>query len=324
MRNGWWIEKSVGLAVPNAWRMIWISSGNLLAKRFLRTLETSGNPRRCWRRLAGPNLRFFLPRIFLLLFLAIGFADAGLVEAYRLHRAQVLQREGRYAEALVLYRSLSSSSDALRYNRANLLYRLGDYDEALRLYRSVEAPELQGAKLYNMGDCYAQKGAWSKAERFYRAALKFLPDDSDLRENLRIARKRVRQLREEARSRLQKGAQKSAAKGKGNRLGVRRGVFEGSIDFDNAFEGNDTLEEARFGDTLVRRGNLARRSGSQGKGREESRTMQEENRTMVAGDEKGVLSLQSERYERALAKRPLGTLTVPMNPKKERKNAVAW
>ncbi|WP_292662587.1 tetratricopeptide repeat protein [Nitratifractor sp.] len=279
MRSGWWVEKSVGLAVP---------------------------------------------RVFLLFFLVFWFADAGLMDAYRLHRAQALQREGRYAEALALYRDLPSNNDALRYNRANLSYRLGDYDEALRLYRSVEAPELEGAKLYNMGNCYAKKGLWAKAERFYRAALKFLPDDSDLRENLRIARKRVRQLREEARSRLQKEKGKEAGKSKGRRLGVRRGVFEGSIDFDKAFEGNDTLEEARFGDTLVRRGNLARRSGSQGRGREESRKMEEENRTIVAGDEKGVLSLERERYERALAKRPLGTLTVPMNPKKERKNAVAW
>ncbi|WP_457602250.1 tetratricopeptide repeat protein [Nitratifractor sp.] len=290
----------------------------------MRTLETSGNPRRCWRRLAGPKLRLSLPRVFLLFLLAIAFADAGLVDAYRLHRAQVLQREGRYTEALALYRSLPSGSDALRYNRANLLYRLGHYDEALRLYRSVEAPELEGAKLYNMGNCYAQKGAWTKAQRFYRAALKFLPDDADLRQNLRIAEERVQRQAEAKRSRLQKGAQKSAAKGKGNRLGVRLGVFEGSIDFDNAFEGNDTLEEARFGDTLVRRGNLARRSGSQGKGREESRKMEENNRTIVTGDERGVLSLERERYERALAKRPLGTLMIPMDPKRERKNAVAW
>ena len=238
--------------------------------------------------------------------------EAGLLDDYRLHEAQTMQRTGHYLRALEAYRKLPQKRDAARYNMANLYYRMGRFDEALALYRTVEAPSLQGRKLYNMGNCYAVKGDWQKALRFYRAALKFLPRDPDLRYNLKKAEARVRQMELEASLlKLRQSAQKKVCKLERLPLGVRRGFYEGSIEFLSDFEGNDTLKEARYSQTLLKRNNRARSSGGRGRGREASRRSREENRTILKRKEHP-LGLEEERYRRQLRQKALRSLLVPM------------
>jgi len=247
-----------------------------------------------------------------LFFIASFTADAGVLDELRLHQAQVLQQEGRYLQALSAYRKLPRKSDAVRYNMANLYYRLRRFDEALALYRTVEAPSLQGRKLYNMGNCYAIKGDWQKALRFYHAAFKFAPEDPDLRYNLKKARARVRQMELEASIlKLRQKAQKKVCKLERLPLGVRRGFYEGSIEFLGDFEGNDTLKEARYSETLLKRNNQARLTGKQGRGKEASRESREENRTVLRKKEHP-FDLEEERYRRQLQDRALKSLLVPM------------
>ncbi len=243
--------------------------------------------------------------------------QAGVLDEYRLHQAQVLQQKGHYLQALKAYRKLPRKSAAERYNMANLYYRMGRFDEALALYRTVEAPTLQGRKLYNMGNCYAVKGNWQKALRFYRAALKFAPQDPDLRYNLKKAEARVRQMELEASLlKLRQKAQKKVCKLERLPLGVRRGFYEGSIEFLSDFEGNDTLKEARYSETLLKRNNQARSTGKRGLGKEASRRNREENRTVVKGKEHP-FGLEEVRYRRQLQEKTLKSLLVPMTePKK--------
>ncbi len=243
--------------------------------------------------------------------------QAGVLDEYRLHQAQVLQQKGHYLQALETYRKLPRKSDAERYNMANLYYRLGRFDEALALYGTVEAPSLQGRKLYNMGNCYAIKGNWQKALRFYRAALKFAPEDSDLRYNLKKAEARVRQMELEASLlKLRQKAQKKVCKLERLPLGVRRGFYEGSIEFLSDFEGNDTLKEARYGETLLKRNNQARSTGERGRGKEAGRESREENRTVLKKKEHP-FDLEEQRYRRQLQEKTLKSLLVPMTePKK--------
>ncbi len=244
--------------------------------------------------------------------------QAGVLDDYRLHQAQVLQQEGRYLRALEAYRKLPQTNDAVRYNMANLYYRLGRFDEALALYRTVEAPSLQGRRLYNMGNCYAIKGAWRKAMRFYQAALKFAPEDPDLRYNLKKAQARVRRMELEASLlKLKQKAQKKVCKLERMPLGVRRGFYEGSIEFWNAFEGNDTLKEARYGETLLKRNNQARSTGERGWGKLADRESREENRTVLKKKEHP-FDLEEERYRRQLQEKALKSLLVPMSERKKR------
>ena len=244
--------------------------------------------------------------------------QAGVLDEYRLHQAQVLQQEGRYLQALEAYRELPQKSDAARYNMANLYYRLKRYDEALALYRTVEAPSLQGRRLYNMGNCYAIKGAWRKALRFYRAALKFAPEDPDLRYNLKKAEARVRQMELEASLlKLRQKAQQKVCKLERLPLGMRRGFYEGSIEFLSDFEGNNTLKEARYSETLLKRNNLARPSGKRGLGKEASRDSGEENRTVLRRKEPP-LGLEELHYRRQLLEKTFKSLLIPMGEKKER------
>ncbi len=285
MRSGWWVESVEGLGWPN-----------------LRALLLGG-------------ILLLVPGSF--------FVQAGVLDEYRLHRAQVLQKEGKYKEALELYRMLPASSEEIRYNMGNLYYRLGRYDDALRLYRGVESPALQGRRLYNMGNCYARKGDWRKAERFYRAAMKFAPDDPRLRYNLKRARGQLRRMAlEDSLMKLKKSRRKKVCKLERFPLGVRRGIYEGKIDFGNDFEGNDTLEEAKFGSVLVKRSNVARSVGERGEGAAMETEEKERNRSVIRGDE-NVMSLARERYERALRERELKSLLVPLEKKKEMDDAPA-
>ncbi len=115
---------------------------------------------------------------------------------------------------------------------------------------------------------------------------------------------------------LKQKAQNKVCKLERMPLGVRRGFYEGSIEFWNAFEGNDTLKEARYGETLLKRDNEALSTGKRGSGREASGESREENRTVVRKKEHP-FDLEEERYRRQLQDKALGSLLVPMTERKK-------
>jgi Ca-activated chloride channel family protein len=84
-----------------------------------------------------------------------------------------------------------------RFNLGDGLYKNGKYDEAATLFRSLgenPASPLAEASRYNLGNALYQKKDYRGAIQGYRDALKLAPNDLDVRRNLELA---LRALKEE-------------------------------------------------------------------------------------------------------------------------------
>ncbi|GAH77672.1 unnamed protein product, partial [marine sediment metagenome] len=77
------------------------------------------------------------------------------------------------------------SNDEL-FRKGNALYKEGKYEDAIEQYRKIiDGGILNGNLFYNLGNAYFRKGKIGYAILYYEKALKFLPRDRELNENLR-------------------------------------------------------------------------------------------------------------------------------------------
>lgn len=77
-------------------------------------------------------------------------------------------------------------------DRALEAYNDGDFSAAADYYRSQINPAAPDAGLlYNLGNCLYQTGDYSKALVCYERAMRLAPGDSDIRENLNCARRKL-------------------------------------------------------------------------------------------------------------------------------------
>jgi len=80
------------------------------------------------------------------------------------------------------------SNDEL-FRKGNALYKEGKYEDAIEQYRKIiDGGILNGNLFYNLGNAYFRKGKIGYAILYYKKALKFLPRDRELNENLRFVR----------------------------------------------------------------------------------------------------------------------------------------
>ncbi len=116
-----------------------------------------------------------------------------LSEGYRAYRA------GDYNTSLKLFQNVTEDSLQKRYALASACYKQGAYQKALLLYRSIHttSPSLKQKLYYNIANTYAQLKSYDKARIYYTKALQ-LGEDADARYNLA----RVLFLKAKAQSRL--------------------------------------------------------------------------------------------------------------------------
>lgn len=102
-------------------------------------------------------------------------------------------REGRYAEAVVLYRKalLVDNRDDIRFNLGNALYRSGELNSALQIFTALaeETGDLSIRSLayYNQGVINAGAKNLDAAIEAFKNALRNDPSDTKARENLQKA-----------------------------------------------------------------------------------------------------------------------------------------
>jgi tetratricopeptide (TPR) repeat protein len=96
----------------------------------------------------------------------------------------------RYIIAVIFVTfSLLRSSPASDFNEANLFYEKGDYEGSIKLLEKIIAGGSENGEIYyNLGNSYYKAGDIVNCIVNYERALKFLPGDTDLVENLKIAR----------------------------------------------------------------------------------------------------------------------------------------
>jgi len=81
------------------------------------------------------------------------------------------------------------SLPATDFDEANLFYEKGEYQNAVQSYEKIIAGGYENGEIYyNLGNSYYKLGDIALSIVNYERALKFLPKDADLIENLKIAR----------------------------------------------------------------------------------------------------------------------------------------
>lgn len=114
------------------------------------------------------------PPHFLLIFCAIFFLSLRPSVADPLDRHQLLNEASRFFQQATAQREQTKSAD---------LYRKA----VLRFEKLIEDGVVNGKLYYNLGNTYFQLHDLGRAILNYRRALVYLPDDDNLRQNLRSA-----------------------------------------------------------------------------------------------------------------------------------------
>jgi len=221
---------------------------------------------------------------------------ANFLDGYYIQKAKEEIKNRHYKEALKLYNQIDIDNDYIRYNRANLLYHLGRFKEAFLLYQTVEDFHLQSAKLYNMANSLVKLKEFKRALIFYKTALKFSPDDKDIKYNIKVIKEFLDNLNKEL---------------KRVDLGVRSGVYEGKS-LSDKFDENITLEESKESLVRYKKSNFSSNDNLKRdkKGRD---ILKEDSRDSINSDYKRVkTSIKREYYYNLLRSRHLKALLIPI------------
>ncbi|ACF15040.1 TPR repeat-containing protein [Chloroherpeton thalassium ATCC 35110] len=88
--------------------------------------------------------------------------------------------------------SFAQNSPDLVFREGNRLYSRGQYQKALESYNNLlDLGYESGALYYNMGNAYYKLHKTGQAVLYYEKALKLMPDDEDLKNNLELAHLRT-------------------------------------------------------------------------------------------------------------------------------------
>ncbi len=98
-------------------------------------------------------------------------------------------RPALIATVMALYLQVLTSAPQTDFDEANSYYEKGDYENSCRLYEKILSDGYENGKLYyNLGNSYYKTGDIVRAILNYERALKLIPADTDLLENLKTAR----------------------------------------------------------------------------------------------------------------------------------------
>lgn len=121
--------------------------------------------------------------------------------------AQYDLAEKYYRNAL----KVNPANTTATYNLANALYRQKRYKEAQAILQSVKVDgndkALQAAVQYNIGVAQTREKDLEASIESYKAALRLTPDDTQVRENLQLA---LRELKQEQQQRQQQQQQRNS------------------------------------------------------------------------------------------------------------------
>ncbi|MBU0650727.1 tetratricopeptide repeat protein [bacterium] len=76
------------------------------------------------------------------------------------------------------------------FNEGKNYYLNKDYDSAIDMFKKIEDHKVDSGNVYfNIGNCYFRKQDYGRAMLYYERAKKFIPGDSDLKENIDLIKK---------------------------------------------------------------------------------------------------------------------------------------
>ena len=90
--------------------------------------------------------------------------------------------------SIVSFSSLFAQSAQEKVKQGNEAYESGQFDQAIEIWESVLAEGKECGELYyNLGNAYYRTEQWGKCLLNYERALRLMPNDRDLKENIALA-----------------------------------------------------------------------------------------------------------------------------------------
>ncbi len=124
----------------------------------------------------------------LILFLFIGIANAGIFDVFKIKDAQEAYKKSDYNTTIQDYSKIKNPSDEVRYNLGEAYYKDKKYKQALSEFKAIKSKKLEFKKLHNMGNTLAHLKKIDDAIKAYEQALK-IKEDKDTRYNLELLKK---------------------------------------------------------------------------------------------------------------------------------------
>jgi len=126
---------------------------------------------------ATVRLKRVVPAVALLLLFPASQTPlhAGVLGFWYEYQARSSYEAGEYKAAAAYYEKLANENDAyeVAYNLANSYYQLGRFDEAVILYEAIKSRDgvFKSDIYYNLGNAYARKEEFKKADAAYQKSL---------------------------------------------------------------------------------------------------------------------------------------------------------
>jgi tetratricopeptide (TPR) repeat protein len=115
-----------------------------------------------------------------------------------MRRAEKMYDQNAFGKAELAYRKAGGATAT--YNAGNAAYRKGNFNEAMLLFKSAAQGQAQipdrANALYNLGNALLQLGQYDEAIEAYEKSLRLVPNASDAKKNLQIAKNIKQDLQE--------------------------------------------------------------------------------------------------------------------------------
>ncbi len=115
-----------------------------------------------------------------------------------MRKAEKMYDQNAFGKAELAYRKAGGATAT--YNAGNAAYRQGNLNEAMLLFKSAAQGQAQipdrANALYNLGNALLQLGQYDEAIEAYEKSLRLLPNASDAKKNLQIAKNIKQDLQE--------------------------------------------------------------------------------------------------------------------------------
>ncbi len=128
--------------------------------------------------------------LFVLLFVGMDDAKAGLFDFQKLERAKEAYAKEEYDKSSMIYEGFAEDSSEAVYNLANSLYKSKEYEKALEAYGKVRStdPDIMAKSLHNSGNAHVKLKQYKEALASYKKALE-LQEDTQTRDNYNTVKK---------------------------------------------------------------------------------------------------------------------------------------
>jgi Ca-activated chloride channel family protein len=175
--------------------------------------------------IAVTTLHSRIARLFGAALLLVGVgAQAGMLDAYHLYKAESDYRAGHFEKAAAGFGEVDDPR--ARYNAAASRYRAGEYEAALQLYQSIRSsdPAFKAALYFNIANCYIRLKEFEKAKEALRKSLALRHDEAAVENLYAISRAESQDHmltgRQEGKERAQQAQSESeSTQGKGKKSG---------------------------------------------------------------------------------------------------------